>query len=88
MAPKPCAPAYFGAFLARSWAEGTTKVRHLFSDIRHRGYTESYSHLVRFLACLLPGGCRPILVSVRRLCESFESVGNAGIERLKRLDWV
>jgi transposase len=37
MAPKPCTPAYFGAFLARSWAEGTTKVRHLFSDIRHRG---------------------------------------------------
>jgi transposase len=22
MAPKPCTPAYFGAFLARSWAEG------------------------------------------------------------------
>jgi hypothetical protein len=50
MAPKPCTPAYFGAFLARSWAEGTTKVRHLFSDIRHRGYTGSYSHLARFLA--------------------------------------
>jgi hypothetical protein len=49
MAPKPCTPAYFGAFLARSWAEGTTKVRHLFSDIRHRGYTRSYSHLTRFL---------------------------------------
>jgi transposase len=50
MAPKPSTPAYFGAFLARSWAEGTTKVRHLFSDIRHRGYTGSYSHLARFLA--------------------------------------
>ena len=25
MAPKPCTPAYFGAFLARSWADGTTK---------------------------------------------------------------
>jgi hypothetical protein len=50
MSPKPCTPAYFGAFLARSWAEGTTKVRHLFSDIRHRGYTGSYSHLARFLA--------------------------------------
>ena len=50
MAPKPSTPAYFGAFLARSWAEGTTKVRHLFSDIRHRGYTCSYSHLARFLA--------------------------------------
>ena len=32
MAPKPCTPAYFGAFLARSWAEGLTKVRHLFSE--------------------------------------------------------
>jgi len=50
MAPKPCTPACFEAFLARSWAEGTTKVRHLFSDIRHRGYTGSYSHLARFLA--------------------------------------
>ena len=49
MAPKVCTPAYFGAFLARSWAEGTTKVRHLFSDIRHRGYTGSYSHLASFL---------------------------------------
>ena len=51
--PEPSAmepKAYFGAFLARSWAEGTTKVRHLFSDIRHRGYTGSYSHLARFLA--------------------------------------
>jgi hypothetical protein len=50
MAAKPCTPAYFGAFLARSWAAGTTKVRHLFFDIRHRGYTGSYSHLARFLA--------------------------------------
>jgi hypothetical protein len=39
--PKPRTPAYFGAFLPRSWAEGTTKVRHLFSAIRHRGYTGS-----------------------------------------------
>jgi hypothetical protein len=50
MEPKACTPAYFGAFLARRWAEGTTKVRHLFSDIRHRGYTGSFSHLARFLA--------------------------------------
>jgi transposase len=50
MAPKPCTPAYFGAFLAQSWATGTPKVRHLFSDIRHRGYTGSFSHLARFLA--------------------------------------
>ncbi len=50
MAPKPCTPAYCGTFLARSWAEGTTKVRQLFADIRDRGYTGSYSHLTRFLA--------------------------------------
>jgi hypothetical protein len=50
MEPKLSTPAYFGAFLARSWADGTTKVRHLFSDIRHRGYTGSFSHLARFLA--------------------------------------
>jgi transposase len=50
MAPKPSTPAYFGTFLERSWAAGTTKVRHLFSDIRHRGYTGSYSHVARFVA--------------------------------------
>ena len=27
-----------------------TKVRHLFAEIRHRGYTGSFSHLARFLA--------------------------------------
>src|SRR5208337_2027712 len=50
MASKPCTPAYFGALLKRRWAEGITKVRHLFAEIRHRGYTGSYSHLARFLA--------------------------------------
>ena len=44
MASKPCTPAYFGTLLARRWAEGITKVRHLFAEIRHRGYTGSYSH--------------------------------------------
>jgi hypothetical protein len=50
MAPQPSSPAYFGTFLATSWAQGTTKLRHLFSDIRHRGYTGSFSHLARFIA--------------------------------------
>ena len=50
MASKPSTPAYFGALLARRWAEGITKVRHLFAEIRHRGHTGSYSHLARFLA--------------------------------------
>src|SRR5208282_1964662 len=35
MASKPCTPSYFGALLARRWAEGITKVRHLFAEIRH-----------------------------------------------------
>ena len=53
MALKPCTPAYFGAFLARSWAEGTTKVRHLFSDITPswlRGFIQPSSALRRSLA--------------------------------------
>jgi hypothetical protein len=50
MASNPCTPAYFGTLLARRWAEGITKVRHLFAEIRHRAYTGSYSHLARFLA--------------------------------------
>ena len=50
MASKPSTPAYFGALLARRWAEGITKVRHLFDEIRRHGYTGSYSHLARFLA--------------------------------------
>jgi transposase len=50
MASKPCTPTHFGTLLARRWAEGITKVRHLFAEIRHRGYTGSYSHLARFLA--------------------------------------
>ena len=43
-------PAYLGTFLAASWAQGKTKVRHLFSDIRRRGYKGSFSHLARFVA--------------------------------------
>jgi hypothetical protein len=50
MASTPSTPAYFGVLLERRWAEGITKVRHLFAEIRHRGYTGSFSHLARFLA--------------------------------------
>jgi transposase len=50
MESKPCTPAHFGALLARLWAEGITKVRHLLAEIRNRGYTGSFSHLARFLA--------------------------------------
>ncbi len=81
MAPKPCTPAYFGAFLARSWAEGTTKVRHLFSDIRHRGYTGSYSHLARFLAAWRSG------VPLGDGCERFSSDQEAPVPpRVRTLD--
>ena len=50
MTSSPSTPAYFGVLLERRWAEGITKVRHLFAEIRHRGYTGSFSHLARFLA--------------------------------------
>jgi hypothetical protein len=50
MASTPSTPAYFGVLLERRWAESITKVRHLFAEIRHRGYTGSFSHLARFLA--------------------------------------
>jgi transposase len=50
MTPTPSTPAYFGVLLERRWAEGITKVRHLCAEIRHRGYTGSFSHLARFLA--------------------------------------
>ena len=50
MASKACTPAYFGALLTQRWAEGIAKIRHLFAEIRHRGYTGSFSHLARFLA--------------------------------------
>ena len=50
IASTPSSPAYFGVLLERRWAEGITKVRHLFAEIRHRGYTGSFSHLARFLA--------------------------------------
>ena len=50
MTSTPSTPAYFGVLLERRWAEGITKVRNLFAEIRHRGYTGSFSHLARFLA--------------------------------------
>jgi len=49
MPPKPSSPAYFQEFLRRQWAAGNRRGRHLFHDLRHRGYTGSYSHLERLL---------------------------------------
>jgi hypothetical protein len=50
MAPKPSTPAYYGAYLARRWAEGVTAVKSLLAEICQRGYAGSHSHLARFLA--------------------------------------
>jgi transposase len=47
---KPSSPSYFQEFLSRQWEAGNRLGRHLFHDIKHRGYTGSYSHLERLLA--------------------------------------
>jgi transposase len=43
-------PLYFEAFLKERWVIGDRRGRGLFSDIRHRGYTGSLSHLERLLS--------------------------------------
>jgi hypothetical protein len=48
--PTTKTPAYFRDFLLEQWKAGNRRGRHLFHDLRHRGYTGSYSHLQRFLA--------------------------------------
>jgi transposase len=47
---KPSSPLYFEAFLKERWVIGDRSGRGLFSDIRHRGYTGSRSHLERLLS--------------------------------------
>ncbi len=42
---KPTSPLYFEAFLAACWTDGNRCGRHLFHDIRQRGYTGSFSNL-------------------------------------------
>ncbi|WP_423827835.1 hypothetical protein [Sinorhizobium meliloti] len=46
---KPTSPLYFEAFLAQCWRDGN-RGRHLFYDIKQRGYTGSFSNLERLLA--------------------------------------
>ena len=68
MASKPCTPAYFGALLARRWAEGITKVRRLFAEIRHRWlyrvlqssgtFPRSLAQLRAFIRWRRAGACR------------------------------
>lgn len=48
--PTTRTPGYFREFLEQQWAAGNRRGRHLLHDLRHRGYTGSYSHLARFLA--------------------------------------
>lgn len=45
----PTSPLYFEAFLADCWIDGNRLCRHLFHDLRTRGYTGSRSSLERFL---------------------------------------
>ena len=49
MAPTSRSPSYYQDYLARRWAEGCTKGRRLFDEIRNRGYTGSRSSLYRLL---------------------------------------
>jgi transposase len=47
---QPTSPLYFEAFLTHCWKDGNRCGRHLFHDIRRRGYTGSFSNLERLLA--------------------------------------
>ena len=47
---QPTSPLYFEAFLTQCWKDGSRRGRHLFHDIKHRGYTGSFSNLERLLA--------------------------------------
>jgi transposase len=45
----PTSPLYFEAFLAECWKDGNRIGRHLFHDVKNRGYTGSRSNLERLL---------------------------------------
>ena len=47
---QPTSPLYFETFLNQCWKDGNRRGRHLFHDIKHRGYTGSFSNLERLLA--------------------------------------
>lgn len=46
---KTSSPLYFEGFLAACWKSGNRNGRHLFHDVRNRGYTGSRSNLERLL---------------------------------------
>lgn len=45
----PSSPWYFEEFLAQYWKDGNRCGRHLFHDVKQRGYTGSFSNLERLL---------------------------------------
>ena len=45
----PTSPWYFETFLAQCWKDGNRCGRHLFHDVKQRGYTGSFSNLERLL---------------------------------------
>ena len=45
----PTSPWYFETFLAECWKEGNRCGRHLFHDVKQRGYTGSFANLERLL---------------------------------------
>ena len=47
---KPTSPWYFEKFLAECWNDGNRCGRHLFHDVKLRGYTGSFANLERLLA--------------------------------------
>jgi transposase len=47
---RPTSPLYFQVFLAQCWKDGNRCGRHLFHDIKQRGYSGSFSNLERLLA--------------------------------------
>jgi transposase len=47
---QPTSPLYFEAVLTQCWKDGNRRGRHLFHDIKYRGYTGSFSNLERLLA--------------------------------------
>jgi transposase len=45
----PTSPWYFEVFLAKCWKDGNRCGRHLFHDVKQRGYTGSFANLERLL---------------------------------------
>lgn len=45
----PTSPWYFETFLAECWKDGNRCGRHLFHDVKQRGYTGSFANLERLL---------------------------------------